>query len=160
MTESTKSSSESEQSGTATRGTEAGSAAEVTAAGAGAGVAQSGAGAQYGVAGAEGISDVGQAEAQIKELIRGSQGGSTFDSHMRGHLSRLSLLGEMIVARALDNGHRITANATTHDKNLDGAAHSERENSVQISDKTNSIDIASLVTLLQNGVVMSCPNNK
>lgn len=122
--------SSSQQSGAATRGAEVGGAAEVVAAGAGAGVAQSGAGAQYGVAGAEGVSDIGQAEAQIRETLRSSQNGGDFDQFVRAHYSR------------------ILSNGETYDKTIDSLNQTQREITVKQDDLTDTLSVAQLTNAL------------
>lgn len=129
--------SSSQQAGAATRGNEAGSSSEVVASGAGAGVAQSGAGAQYGVSGAEGISDVNQAESIIRDNVRGSQVGASFDSFQSGHLARLSIIGE-----------RIAANGVAHDNNMNSLNQHLREISLKNDDTTDTVNLAQLTNAL------------
>lgn len=153
-------SSESEQAGAATRGTESGSASEVTATSAGAGTSDAGAGAQHKSAGAEVTSDIGQAENYIDTLSRQSSLSQDLRTFINGSLARLTTLAEISVAQSIDVAGRQKHNGVSHDKNIDSVNQSERENTLQVGDKTTSIDIASIVTLLQNGVQLVCPKGK
>ena len=153
----TNANSDSEQAGSATRGSEAGSASEVTATSAGAGTSDAGAGAQHKSAGAEVTSDIGQAEKYIELLSRQGALSQDLRTFTNGSLARVTALLEVNVADSIDASGRRKQNSASHDSDMNSVNQSSRESSLQVVSKTNTIDIASLVSLLQGGVTLSCP---
>lgn len=143
--------SDSQQSGSGTRGAEAGSGSQTIETGAGSGVTS--AQARHTGAGAEVTSDIGQAEKYITDLNR--QGGMTDDlrSFMQGHFARLATLAEMSLAQSHDLGSRVKNNAASHDENIQSVNQSARERTVRIGDKTSTIDLVTLAALADAGML-------